>query len=97
MNFHHLSLTRKLTIAFSILVAIIIGVSTLSVVSLSESQRDFDSFVSDEFSRAGLARDVSDHGFLLVVMPVVARKPAVYTSPRPEKPGAYKTYSETSP
>ena len=37
MNFHHLSLTRKLTIAFSILVAIIIGVSTLSVVSLSES------------------------------------------------------------
>ena len=25
MNFHHLSLTRKLTIAFSILVAIIIG------------------------------------------------------------------------
>ena len=58
MNFHHLSLTRKLTIAFSILVAIIIGVSTLSVVSLSESQRDFDSFVSDEFSRGGLARDV---------------------------------------
>ena len=36
MNFHLLSLTRKLTIAFSILVAIIIGVSTLSVVSLSE-------------------------------------------------------------
>ena len=58
MNFHHLSFTRKLTIAFSILVAIIIGVSTLSVVSLSESQRDFDSFVSDEFSRGGLARDV---------------------------------------
>ena len=58
MNFHHLSLTRKLTIAFSILVAILIGVSTLSVVSLSESQRDFDSFVSDEFSRGGLARDV---------------------------------------
>ena len=58
MNFHHLSLTRKLTIAFSILVAIIIGVSTLSVVSLSESQHDFDSFVSDEFSRGGLARDV---------------------------------------
>lgn len=54
MNFHHLSLTRKLTIAFSILVAIIIGVSTLSVVSLSESQRDFDSFVSDEFSRGEL-------------------------------------------
>ena len=50
MNFHHL--TRKLTIAFSILVAIIIGVP-LSVVSLSESQRDFDSFVSDEFSRGG--------------------------------------------
>ena len=43
---------------YSILVAIIIGVSTLSVVSLSESQRDFDSFVSDEFSRGGLARDV---------------------------------------
>ena len=53
MNFHHLSLTRKLTIAFSILVAIIIGVSTLSVVSLSESQHDFDSFVSDEFNRGG--------------------------------------------
>ncbi len=38
--------------------AVIIGVSTLSVVSLSEFQRDFDSFVSDEFSRGGLARDV---------------------------------------
>lgn len=58
MYFHHLSLTRKLKIAFSILVAIIIGVSTLSVVSLSESQHDFDSFVSDEFSRGRLARDV---------------------------------------
>ena len=58
MNFHQLSISRKLTLAFSLLVAILMGASVLSVVSLSQSQRDFDSFVSDEFSRGGLARDV---------------------------------------
>ena len=58
MNFHNQTITQKLTIAFSVLIAILIGVSILSVHSLSESQREFQDFVSDEFSRGGLARDV---------------------------------------
>ena len=58
MDFHNQTVTRKLFLAFSVLVAILIGVSTLSVASLSESQQDFDGFVSDEFSRGSLARDI---------------------------------------
>eukprot|EP01030_Chromulinospumella_sphaerica_P010374 gene10374-10179_t len=58
MDFHNQTVSRKLFSAFSVLVAILVGVSVLSVVSLSESQNDFDSFVSDEFSRGGLARDI---------------------------------------
>lgn len=58
MKFQHLSLNRQMGIAFSVLVAILIGVTALSVYSLAESQNDFDHFVNDEFSRGGLARDV---------------------------------------
>jgi methyl-accepting chemotaxis protein-1 (serine sensor receptor) len=58
MSFQQQSVTRKLTIAFSILVAILLGVSVLSVSSLSASQREFESFVGEEFSRGSLARDV---------------------------------------
>lgn len=58
MDFQNQTVSRKLFIAFSVLVTILIGVSILSVVSLSESQSDFDSFVSDEFSRGSLSRDI---------------------------------------
>lgn len=58
MNFHQLTITSKLTIAFSVLVGMLLGVCVLSVYSLSEAQKDFDGFVSDELSRGGLARDV---------------------------------------
>ena len=58
MNFHNRTITQKLTLAFSVLVVILIGVSILSVRSLSDAQREFQDFVSDEFSRGGLARDV---------------------------------------
>jgi methyl-accepting chemotaxis protein len=58
MNFHQLSLTHQLTIAFSVLVAILLVASGLTMVSLNASQKDFDSFISDEFSRGGLARDI---------------------------------------
>ncbi|MDD0837595.1 methyl-accepting chemotaxis protein [Curvibacter sp. HBC61] len=58
MAFQQLSLSRKLTLSFSVLVAILLAVSALSLSSLAESQRDFDNFVTDEFSRGGLARDV---------------------------------------
>ncbi|WP_280191734.1 methyl-accepting chemotaxis protein [Delftia sp. PS-11] len=58
MNFQQLSLTRKLTIAFSVLIAFLVGVSALAVISLKQSQSTFDNFITDEFSRGGLARDV---------------------------------------
>ncbi|MDZ7892259.1 MAG: methyl-accepting chemotaxis protein [Rhodoferax sp.] len=58
MNFHQQSVGRKLFIAFAILVTILVGVSTLAIQSLSEAQQNFDGFVSDEFSRGSLARDI---------------------------------------
>ena len=58
MNFHNQSVGKKLFIAFSILVTILVAVSILAIQSLSQAQRDFDGFVSDEFSRGSLARDI---------------------------------------
>jgi methyl-accepting chemotaxis protein-1 (serine sensor receptor) len=58
MNFHQQTVGKKLFIAFSILVAILIAVSVIAISSLSQAQQDFDGFVSDEFSRGSLARDI---------------------------------------
>ena len=58
MNFHQQSVGKKLFIAFSILVTILVGVSLIAIQSLSQAQQDFDGFVSDEFSRGSLARDI---------------------------------------
>jgi len=58
MDFHNQSVTHKLTIAFSVLIAILIGVSVLSIRHLGAAQSEFQKFVSDEFSRGSLARDV---------------------------------------
>ena len=58
MNFHQQSVGKKLFIAFSILVTILVGVSIIAIQSLSQAQQDFDGFVSDEFSRGSLARDI---------------------------------------
>ncbi len=57
-NFHRQTISAKLTIAFSALVCILIAIATLAVVSLSQAQANFDGFVSEEFSRGGLARDI---------------------------------------
>lgn len=58
MNFHNKTVVQKLTIAFSVLVLVLIGISALSVRSLGAAHQEFQDFVSDEFSRGGLARDV---------------------------------------
>lgn len=52
------SIRLMLTAAFSVLVAILAAITVLSISSLSRSQGHFDSFVSDEFSRGSLARDI---------------------------------------
>ena len=58
MDFHNKTVTQKLTMAFSVLIAILIGVSILSVRNLGDAQSEFQNFVNDEFSRGSLARDV---------------------------------------
>ena len=58
MDFHNQTVTQKLTMAFSVLIAILIGVSILAVSSLGNAQDEFQNFVNDEFSRGSLARDV---------------------------------------
>ena len=58
MDFHNKTVTQKLTMAFSVLIAILIGVSILSVRNLGDAQGEFQNFVTDEFSRGSLARDV---------------------------------------
>jgi methyl-accepting chemotaxis protein-1 (serine sensor receptor) len=58
MFFFQQRLNRQLTIAFSILVAIIMVISALAVFSLSQAQSNFDGFVGDEFNRGSVARDV---------------------------------------
>lgn len=56
--FKHLTVGRKLTYAFAGVVLIQLMVSAFAILSLSSSQKDFDDFVSDEFSRGALARDI---------------------------------------
>lgn len=58
MNFFQQRLSQQLTIAFAILVSIIVAISALAVFSLSEAQSNFDGFVGDEFNRGSVARDV---------------------------------------
>ena len=58
MDFHNKTVTQKLTMAFAVLIAILIGVSILSLRSLSTAQDHFHSLVSNEFHRGSLARDV---------------------------------------
>ncbi|MDZ7914236.1 MAG: methyl-accepting chemotaxis protein, partial [Rhodococcus sp. (in: high G+C Gram-positive bacteria)] len=58
MDFHNKTVTQKLTMAFSVLIAILIGVSILSVRNLGDAQSEFQNFVNDELSRGSLARDV---------------------------------------
>jgi methyl-accepting chemotaxis protein len=60
MNFHRKTVTQKLTIAFSVLIAILIGVSILSLRSLSVAQDEFQNLVNNEFHRGNLARDVQE-------------------------------------
>lgn len=56
--FSNLTIGRKLAYAFGGIVIIQLLVSAFAISSLSSSQNDFDGFVSDEFSRGGLARDI---------------------------------------
>ncbi|MFI8617739.1 methyl-accepting chemotaxis protein [Acidovorax sp. NPDC077693] len=58
MNFHSKTVTQKLTMAFFVLIALLIGVSILSLRSLGGAQAEFQSFVGNEFTRGSLARDV---------------------------------------
>src|SRR5690606_5628692 len=60
MDFHSKTVTQKLTLAFSVLIAILIGVSILSLRSLSGAQSGFQSLVDNEFHRGSLARDVQE-------------------------------------
>lgn len=60
MNFHRKTVTQKLTIAFSVLIAILIAVSILSLRSLSGAQDEFQNLVNNEFHRGGLARDMQE-------------------------------------
>ena len=60
MDFHSRTVTQKLTLAFSVLIAILIGVSILSLRSLSSAQSDFQNLVDNEFHRGSLARDVQE-------------------------------------
>ena len=58
MDFHHKTVTQKLAIAFSVLIAILIGVSALSLRSLSDARDDFQAFAANELHRGSLARDI---------------------------------------
>ncbi len=58
MDFHHKTVTQKLTMAFSVLIAILIGVSILSLRSLGDAREDFQSFAANELHRGSLARDI---------------------------------------
>ncbi|MFG6414715.1 methyl-accepting chemotaxis protein [Roseateles sp. DC23W] len=57
-KFDQQTIKSKLTMAFSILVAILVAMTALSIASLSKSQGSFNSFVTEEFSRGSLARDI---------------------------------------
>ncbi|MFN4117922.1 methyl-accepting chemotaxis protein [Acidovorax sp.] len=58
MDFHHKTVTQKLTMAFSLLIAILMGVSLLSLRSLGDARDDFQGFVANELHRGSLARDI---------------------------------------
>jgi len=58
ISFHQRTVASKLLLTISLLIIMLGAICTLAVVSLSKAQGNFDDFVSDEFSRGGLARDV---------------------------------------
>ena len=60
MDFHHRTVTQKLSMAFAVLIALLIVVSILSLRSLGGAQADFQRLVANEFHRGGLARDMQE-------------------------------------
>jgi methyl-accepting chemotaxis protein len=60
MDFHHRTVTQKLSMAFAVLIALLIVVSILSLRSLGGAQADFQRLVTNEFHRGGLARDMQE-------------------------------------
>lgn len=58
LNFHTRSIAAKLALTVAVMIVMLAVVCTLAVAGLSKAQANFDGFVSDEFSRGGLARDI---------------------------------------
>lgn len=57
-NFHQWTVAKKMVLTGAVLLVMLVAICSLAVLSLSRAQRNFDNFVSDDFSRGGLARDV---------------------------------------
>jgi methyl-accepting chemotaxis protein len=60
MDFHHRTVTQKLSMAFAVLIALLIIVSILSLRSLGGAQADFQRLVTNELHRGSLARDMQE-------------------------------------